>query len=90
MGHVKGCFGHWQLGIRHLGVRNSLQWFASVTTKQKLRSAQFLKSKATVIESAMNTQRFFVQEALESSSILISVLLWSEELQLCHETVLSY
>ena len=66
-----------------------------MTTTQKLRCAQFLISKATFIESAINTPRFSARreinfkEASESSLILIPVLLWAEELQLCHEAVLS-
>ena len=38
---VKGCFGNSSLAIRYSGIRNSQQWFACVTAKQYLASAQF-------------------------------------------------
>ena len=41
--------GHFAQGIGHLGMRISLQWFASATTKQQLLSAQCSESSTFLL-----------------------------------------
>ena len=42
------AIGHWQLGIGHLGIRNTMQCFAWVTAKQQLPNAQLPNAQSNL------------------------------------------